>query len=140
MRKPDLKTARHGTIVVEAAIVLPVLLLLTLGAIEYGWLLLNAQRVTNIARQGARVAILPGSTATQVYGIIDAMLLDAHLSDDSPTRTATALPIPGDPEGRLGIEVVVTVSTANLAIVRAPALFPIPSTLRGKVTMAKEGG
>ena len=44
---------------VEAAIVFPILLMLTLGAIEYGWLFLNAQQVTNAARQGARIAILP---------------------------------------------------------------------------------
>ncbi len=39
-------------------------LLVMLGAIEYGWLFFNVQQITNAARQGARVAILPdGSPA-----------------------------------------------------------------------------
>jgi Flp pilus assembly protein TadG len=36
-------SSRHGLATVETAIVLPVILLLTVGLIEYGWLLLKAQ-------------------------------------------------------------------------------------------------
>ena len=32
---------------------LPLLLLVMLGAIEYGWLFFNVQQITNAARQGA---------------------------------------------------------------------------------------
>ncbi len=133
---------RHrATAVVEAVIVLPILLLLTLGAIEYGWLFLNAQQVTNAARQGARIAILPYGTAeADARSTIDSMLLAAHLNDDGPTVSVTRVAIPGDPEGRMGVTVDISVPTANLLIVNAPRLFPAPGTLRATVTMAREGG
>ena len=44
------------------ALVLPILLLLSLGALRYGWLFLKAQEITNATRYGARVAIRPNAT------------------------------------------------------------------------------
>ena len=126
---------------VEAAIVFPILLMLTLGALEYGWLFLNAQQVTNAARQGARIAILPYGTAESDAELtVAAMLAAAHLDDDSPTVSVTRVAIPGDPEGRMAVTVAISVPTANLLIVNAPLLFPTPGTLRATVTMAREGG
>ena len=48
---------RRGAAAVEAALVMPIMLLVTLGAIKYGWLFLRAQQVTTAARYGARVAV-----------------------------------------------------------------------------------
>jgi Flp pilus assembly protein TadG len=125
---------------VEAAIILPLLLALTLGAIEYGWLFLNAQTITNIARQAGRMAILPhGSAKDEAIAMIDTLLAQAGLSDDSPTRSIVTSPIVGDPDGRLEVTVTVTVSTTSLAVVHAEFL-PIPDKLSATVTMAKEGG
>ena len=45
------------------AVILPLLLLLTFGALKYGWLFFKHQQVTNAARQMARVAIRPGDRA-----------------------------------------------------------------------------
>ncbi|RPJ23683.1 MAG: pilus assembly protein [Planctomycetaceae bacterium] len=131
----------RGTMVVEAAIIFPVLLMLTLGAIEYGWLFLHAQMVTNAARQGARIATLPYGTAEADARLtINSMLAAVHLDDDGPTVNVTRVAIPGDPEGRMGVTVTISVPTANLLIVNAPLLFPAPDTLRATVTMAREGG
>jgi len=55
---------RRGAAMVEMAIVLVLLLMLSLGVIEYGWLFLTMQRITNAARQGARVAAPLGATDT----------------------------------------------------------------------------
>jgi len=126
--------------VVEAAIVFPLLLMLTLGAIEYGWLFLNAQQVTNAARQGARIATLPYETAEADARLtIDSMLTAARLNDDGPTVSVTRVAIPGDPEGRMGVTVTISVPTTNLLIVNAPLLFPTPGTLKATITMAREG-
>ena len=125
-----------GTTVVETALVLPLLLMLVLGAIEYGWLFHNVQLVTNAARQGARVAILPHPGAeSDASDVITALLTNAGLADNSPSVTIT----PGVVEGRSSITVQISVSTAGLAIVNAPGLLPIPATLGCTVTMAKEG-
>ena len=134
---------RHrGTTVVEAAFVLPVLLMLTLGAIEYGWLFLNAHWITNAARQGARIAIVDGERLVmeaQARAVVTQMLADAHLDDDHPIVSVMPEPIPGDPAGRLAEAVYIIVPTADLLIINAPLLFPTPATLRAKVTMAREG-
>ena len=137
---------KRGTAVVEMAIVLPLFLMLVLGAIEYGWLFYNVQQITNAARQGARIAILPHKTAesearTVITDPNTGLLARAKLLDDLvsgyPEFTSTA--ISGDPDGRLQVTVQIRVSTANLCLVNAPSLIPIPETIGATVTMAKEG-
>ena len=56
MRKK--KTSQEGAAVVEFAIVLPLLLLLLFGMIEFGLLMYNKQVITNASREGARWAIV----------------------------------------------------------------------------------
>jgi Flp pilus assembly protein TadG len=125
---------RPGTAVVEMAIVLPLLLMLTIGAIEYGLLFLNAQQITNAARQGARIAILNYANAEA-----DARaLINSLLGDDAPTVNITSAAIPGDPDGRTKVTVTISVNTANLPVV-STTLFPMPDKLGASVTMACEG-
>ena len=55
---PRLKARQSGLATIEMAMVLPLLMLLTLGVIEYGWMFLKSQQITNAARQGARAGAL----------------------------------------------------------------------------------
>ena len=48
---------QHGAAAVEFAIVLPFLVVLVFGIIEFGLLLYNQQVITNASREGARAAI-----------------------------------------------------------------------------------
>jgi hypothetical protein len=50
---------QEGAVIVELAIVLPLLLLIAFGIIEFGVLLYNKQVVTNASREVARAAINP---------------------------------------------------------------------------------
>jgi len=52
-----LKIGQKGGAAVEFAIVLPFLVLLVFGAIEFGVLFYNKQVITNASREGARAAI-----------------------------------------------------------------------------------
>jgi Flp pilus assembly protein TadG len=45
---------------VEFALVLPILLLIVLGIAEFGFIFQRYEVVTNAAREGARMAVLPG--------------------------------------------------------------------------------
>ena len=58
---------RHesGAELIEFGLTLPLLLLLVLGMIEFGFLFREYEIVTNAAREGARIAILPTYSATQ---------------------------------------------------------------------------
>lgn len=122
---------------VETALVLPVVLILVAGVIEYSWMLLVAQEATDAARRGARLAILPDATNAEVQASVTAMMAAANLASSGYTMTISpgdvSAVLPGDP-----IEVSVVVPFANVAIVNAP-LIPMPGNIRGAVTMAKEG-
>lgn len=60
---------------VEFALVLPLLLLVVLGIIDFGFMFQRYEVVTNAAREGARVAVLPG------YGDADVVIrVDQYLT------------------------------------------------------------
>ena len=52
---------QRGAAAVEFAIILPILILLIFGAIEFGLLLYNQQVITNASREGARYGIVAQS-------------------------------------------------------------------------------
>ncbi len=138
------RSSRTGTTIVEAAFVLPLLLLLLLGAIEYGWLFFNVQQITNAARQGARVAALPDVTAAQAQAVIMELLQRNGLDSHSPTVEVGPDPegivVPGYPT-RAAVRVRITVPTAGLRIVNMNAFAAglEPEAIGATVTMAKEG-
>lgn len=61
VRGPARLRAR-GAAVVEFAVVLPLLLLILFGIIEYGWIFMVRQTLTSAAREGCRVAVLQTAT------------------------------------------------------------------------------
>lgn len=52
------RTARRGGAVVEMAVVSPLLLMILLGTIEFGYVFMIQQSITNAAREGCRLASL----------------------------------------------------------------------------------
>ena len=62
-----------GQAVVEAALVIPLFILILCGILDFGWIFYNQLKVNNCSREGARYAIvnseladLPGSVAGKV--------------------------------------------------------------------------
>ena len=55
--------SEKGAALVEAAVTLPLLLLISIGIFEFGRAYQTWQVLTNAAREGARVAVLPDVTA-----------------------------------------------------------------------------
>lgn len=52
--------SQRGAALIEMAVTLPLLLLVTMGAVEFGRAYQYWQVLTNAAREGARIAVLPG--------------------------------------------------------------------------------
>ena len=102
---------------VEMAVVLPVLILLVMGIIEFAIAFNATQGLHAAAREGARTASIPTSTQTDVQGRVDAAL--AGLSFDStPVMTVPT----GGCDGREGEEVRVELTaphTINVALLPA---------------------
>ena len=126
-----------GTAIVEAALVFRIVLLLTMGAIEYGWLFLKAQQVTNACRQGARIAIRPDAITEDVLANIDDLLAVSGLGESGYTVNITPADITLLPTGEY-VEVEIKVPCANVVLIDA-GFLPVPTNLRAFVTMTKEG-
>lgn len=132
---------RKGLAIVEVAIVLPLLLILSLGAIRYGWLFLKAEQITNAARMGARLAVLPDSTADTVYTAVNNLMIAANINPEDCTVTITPVDI-GSLEVGDSLSVRLTVPCSSVDIMNVPIfsdLEPEDWNLGAEVTMAKEG-
>jgi Flp pilus assembly protein TadG len=64
MRK--IRSSEKGAAMVEFAFVLPLLLIIVFGAIEFGVLMYNQQVITNASREGARAGIVSRRTRVDV--------------------------------------------------------------------------
>src|SRR4051812_48414730 len=80
---------RDGAALVEMAIVMPLLLLLTLGLIEYGWVFLRVSQINQAARQGVRTAVRPDATVNNVTTVVSNMMTQANLQNSGYTMTHT---------------------------------------------------
>ena len=58
----DRRRTERGQAIVELALTLPLLLLVVLGIFDFGLMFQRFEIVTNAAREGARVAVLPDYT------------------------------------------------------------------------------
>src|SRR5207244_3134722 len=75
----------QGAQIVELALVLPVLLLVLGGIVDFGFLFKNYEVVTNAAREGARFALLPTSAPADVQTRVNSYLSAGGLVPASAT-------------------------------------------------------
>jgi Flp pilus assembly protein TadG len=68
-----------GAELIEFSLTLPLLLLIVLGIMEFGLMLREYEVVTNAAREGARIAILPSYANADVITRVDDYLETAGL-------------------------------------------------------------
>ncbi len=74
---------------VEFALVLPVLILLVVGILDFARAFTVLQVVTNAAREGARVSIIPTSTSANVTGTVTSYLTSAGQAECTSTGSTT---------------------------------------------------
>jgi len=79
---------QSGQSLLEAALTLPLILLIAVGILEFGRAFQTWQVVTNAAREGARVAILPASTTSDVQSRVMTYLQGGAL-DNYQNATVT---------------------------------------------------
>ena len=114
---------RHGAAAVEFAVVAPVFFVFVFGMIEFGRMVMVQQILTNAAREGARVAILPGATTSQVQTTATNYLTAGAVSGASVTVN------PDPPSSAsFGSSVTVTVSVPFKSVSWTPAPFFLGGT------------
>ena len=132
----SIRDARRGAILLEFAIAVPLLLILTFGLIEYGWLFQKAQHTSNAARQGARVGATPDATAGDVTNAVtNAMTAGGVSAGNYSINLIPIDPAALEPGEHFRVEVVLNYDAVGLGF----PLVPVPSTITLATTMAKEG-
>lgn len=84
----------RGAELVEFALIFPTLLLVMLGIMDFGFLFQRYEVLTNAAREGARLAILPNYSNSDVQARVTAYLTAGGLTDPAtvqvgPSQTIT---------------------------------------------------
>ena len=115
---------RRGVAAVEMAFVSPILVLMVLGIIEFGRMSMVQQTITTASREGAREAVVDGSTQSDVTAIVNSYLAPAGISGANVS-------VSRDPGGTVlhGAPVAVTVSVSFSDV----SWLPVPHFVGGKV-------
>jgi len=116
--------------------------MVTFGAIKYGWLFLKAQQITNAARHGARMVVLPDvGIGDAVASMID-LLSQANITATEDDIAITSYYLSGDvtsPLYKLAYNVHITIPSDRVDLLPNFPLLPDVNDLEASVTMAEEG-
>ncbi len=126
---------KGGLATVEMAIVVLLLLTITFGTIEYGWVFFRMQQVSNVAREAARTAALADHTTADVQNRIDTLMGQWGL--DAAAYTTTIYPSSFETSA-VGSPVTITISVSYGDLQLISGLVPTPANLTSSATMAKE--
>lgn len=122
---------------VEVAIMLPILLLVSLGIFEYGWIYLKSEEIANAARHGARVGARVDASNADINAGVNGLMSRAGITGYTVTIE------PGE-VGELTAGQILTVTVTapyegtSLELLET-SFIPVPGQLRFSVSMAKEG-
>lgn len=124
---------RRAGAIVEFAVVLPLLLTILFGIIEYGYVFMVRQTLQHAAREGCRLAVLQTSVSpySNVTARVDDVMAGAHISGYTTTMTHATVADPTE---------TVSVSIPYSAVSLVGGFFgTISYDLTGNCSMRKEG-
>lgn len=121
------RNSKTGAAAAEFAIMLPVLLLIMAGALQYGVMMMTYNSMVNGARSAARALSLGDATDAQVRTAVKNWL-PGWVSDGAVTVTTTSI-------GTDRIRVDVSVPASETTVLR---IGPMPETLAASVLMMRE--
>lgn len=100
--------SERGAELIETALTLPLILLVVIGIIEFGFVFQKLEIVTNAAREGARVLVLPDFDEADAIARINQYLDAAGLNSADATLPTLAqlAPVEEDLDGTNCISVV----------------------------------
>ena len=135
MSRRQRATRRRAAVVVELALVMPLLLFLTLGLVEYGWAIIKVQQINSAAREGARVGARANATNAMVSARVSTVMSQAGLGSYSLTTNPSN--IAGVARGTT-ISARIEVSYTDMQLLGFTTLIPLPTTLTSEFHMMKE--
>jgi len=137
------RNPQKGAALVEFALVLPLLLVVVFGIIEFGLLLFNQQVLTNASREGARFGIVmdaPRKTADEIGAVVTGYCAAHLVTFGTATPPATVVD-PLDTSGSSfgdNLRVTVTYPYGFLVLPNFVATLAGVQTLRAEAVMKYE--
>ena len=129
-------TGQRGQALLETAMTLPLVLVVCVGIFEFGRAYQTWQILTNAAREGARTAVLPGATLTNVQDRVRQYLTSGQVQN--PTLASIDLTTGSVPMGTATVpSSIVTVTYPYTFVVLQPVvrLLVSSSTVGSGVTL-----
>ena len=130
----------EGQALVEFAIVLPILVILLVGMMEFGLLLYNQHVITNASREGARygiVARIPRRDVGEIETVVDLYCQDHMVTFGAGTPKTDVVPL--DTGGQLfGADLSVTVTFHYDFLVLPNFVLNLIGDLQAQTTMKYE--
>ena len=134
--------SERGAELLEFALVLPILLLVLAGILDMGFLFKDYEVVTNAAREGARMASLPGWLESDVTARVNSYLTAGGFQGIATTTVSSVVIADGNGRTIHGVKVLVEAPHTYLIlgpIVQLIQTTAIPmTTLRAAATMRTE--
>ena len=116
----------------ETALTLPLLLLVSVSIFEFGRAYQTWQILTNAAREGARVAVLPGSTVGDVQARVTAYMQNGQLPDYASASISVDQGVPISYGTGTGTASLVTVAYPfNFMVLNPVAQLVAPASTLG---------
>jgi Flp pilus assembly protein TadG len=115
LRRCSLLTSDRGQALVETALALPLLLLVSVSIFEFGRAYQTTQVLTNAVREGARVAVLPNATAAEVQARVMTYLQNGQLNGYDAAEVLV--------DQNVEISIGATTAAASLVTVNYPFSF-----------------
>jgi Flp pilus assembly protein TadG len=119
--------SERGAELLEFALVLPIMLLVLAGILDMGFLFKNYEVVTNAAREGARMASLPGWVEEDVTARVNNYLTAGGLDGTATTTIQAVTLFTDEGTGRTITGIKVTVS------------YPHTFMILGSITQLMQG-
>ena len=113
-------TGEDGAELLELAIALPILMLIVGGVVDFAIMFQRYEVVTNAAREGARVAVLPDYATADIQNRVTSYLLASGLTDAAPAPTVAYTTSDVSPGGPSINVVTVTVQYPHQFLLLTP--------------------
>jgi Flp pilus assembly protein TadG len=141
-RNPD-GASESGQAVIELAVTLPLLLVVVMGIFDFGLMFQRYEVVTNAAREGARVGVLPTYSTDDAKARAQQYLTSGGLTGGATIDAAVAAVTFGSPAKSVD-QITVTVQYVHNYVFIGPILNLFGGslgnvTLKGVSTMRLEG-
>ena len=107
-------TRRRGSSVLELCLVLPILIMLSFGVVDYGYFFYVKNTIQGAAEAGVRTAIPPTATNANVTTVITNMMTAAGLQSSGYTVTLSPTDVSTAAAGS-SVSVTITITWGNVS-------------------------